>query len=112
MTLAAPVGTPIRPEDTICGISTSGTRLVAISEVLTTAEINSPTATPTMPVKGHHQELRDAQRNPGIENPMAPVRVSTMSTSFKVPKSNTHCAPTMTDKVATFSSRHTERIQD
>ena len=42
---------------------------------------------------------------------MAPVRVSTMSTSFKVPKSNTHCAPTMTDKVTTFEPTY-GAIQD
>ena len=50
MTRAVFTGTPTKPENRICGIRISGTRLVAISEVLTIAEMNRPSAIPTMAV--------------------------------------------------------------
>ena len=43
-------GTPTKPENRICGIRISGTRLVAISDVLTIAEISKPNASPTIAV--------------------------------------------------------------
>ena len=47
ITREAPWGTPTKPQNNICGIKISGTRLVAISEVLTIAEMSKPSAIPT-----------------------------------------------------------------
>ena len=43
-------GTPTNPQNRICGIRIKGTMLVAISEVFTIAEMNKPSAIPTMAV--------------------------------------------------------------
>ena len=43
-------GTPTNPQKRICGIRIKGTMLVAISEVLTMAEIKRPSAIPTIAV--------------------------------------------------------------
>ena len=49
--LDMPVGTVTSPANNICGIKINGTRLVATSDVFTTADMKRPNAMPTIPVK-------------------------------------------------------------